>query len=227
MAYYNLDKHCYFCKVDSRYLFLVLNKDLYISLDQTESTDFEKRFIQRSPSNQQPDDFLQSLVEKDILYVSDTQRHTVTPLFGKTAKKDLIGFRINVQPEINALHVLRFFNASLCTWIRLKLFPLKWQILWFEVKKKLFAKHAKRKESLQDLVEINNLLRPFLFTAKNRCLYESMVLMDFLSYYGFYPNLVIGVKMGPFSAHCWLQDQDTVLNDSVTHTSWHTPILII
>jgi len=227
MAYYNLVKHCYFCKVDSQYLFLVLHKDLYLSLEKNESAEFEKRFIQRSPGNQQPDDFLQSLVEKGILYVSDTWRHTATPLLGQTPRKDLIGFRINVQPEINVVHVLRFFNASLCTWIRFKLLPLKWQILWFEVKKKLFAKHAKRKEQLQDLVEINNLLRPFLFTAKNRCLYESMVLMDFLSYYGFYPNLVIGVKMGPFSAHCWLQDQETVLNDSVTHTSWHTPILII
>ena len=63
--------------------------------------------------------------------------------------------------------------------------------------------------------------RPFV------CLFDSVCLFNFVSRYGFYPALVFGVIAEPFRAHCWLQEGDTVLNDSVERVLAYTPILCI
>jgi len=38
---------------------------------------------------------------------------------------------------------------------------------------------------------------------------------------------VFGVKLNPFSAHCWVQAGDIVLNDAIDHVTIHTPILVV
>lgn len=39
-------------------------------------------------------------------------------------------------------------------------------------------------------------------------------------------SLVIGVRLDPFSAHCWVQCADLVLNDSVERVRHYTPIMV-
>lgn len=70
-------------------------------------------------------------------------------------------------------------------------------------------------------------LRPILFTVRDRCLFDSLALHQFLTYFGFQPRLVIGVKTCPFGAHAWLQWGDLVLNDHVEHVMQFRPILPI
>jgi hypothetical protein len=35
------------------------------------------------------------------------------------------------------------------------------------------------------------------------------------------------VKASPFGAHCWLQEGDLILNDSVERVGAYTPIMIV
>lgn len=42
---------------------------------------------------------------------------------------------------------------------------------------------------------------------------------------GYRPTLVIGVKLDPFAAHCWVQTGTRVDNDSVERVRHFTPIL--
>jgi hypothetical protein len=35
------------------------------------------------------------------------------------------------------------------------------------------------------------------------------------------------VKLEPFGAHCWIQDDDTVLNDTVEVVRQYTPVLVV
>lgn len=66
-----------------------------------------------------------------------------------------------------------------------------------------------------------------LRTAADRCLPRSIALALCLASDGKRTNLVIGVKLAPFGAHCWVQSGDEVLNDSVEEVLRYQPILII
>jgi integrase len=71
--------------------------------------------------------------------------------------------------------------------------------------------------------EYSRLLR----TAANRCLPRSIALALCLASEGMRANVVLGVKRGPFGAHCWVQHRTEVLNDSVEEVLRYRPILVI
>jgi len=58
------------------------------------------------------------------------------------------------------------------------------------------------------------------------CLYDSLALRRFLQRRSIPADLVIGTKLHPFAAHCWLQDGGTILNDSLAAARGFSPILI-
>jgi hypothetical protein len=82
-------------------------------------------------------------------------------------------------------------------------------------------------ESLQALVRTFERLRPFAFGQNDACLFDSLVLLEFLAWHGYYPDCVFGVCAKPFKAHCWLQLGGTVVNDTVEHVASMTPIMVI
>jgi len=69
--------------------------------------------------------------------------------------------------------------------------------------------------------------RPFLFSARDACLFDSLALLLFLRRWGVHPQWVFGVRTGPFAAHCWLQSGSTVLNDTVDNVRSYTPIMAV
>jgi hypothetical protein len=70
-------------------------------------------------------------------------------------------------------------------------------------------------------------LRPFFFAAKDACLFDALSLSEFLAGYGLFPNWVFGVQSRPFAAHCWLQLDGVVLNDTIDHVQRYTPIMVV
>lgn len=72
-----------------------------------------------------------------------------------------------------------------------------------------------------------NTLRPF-YPRHYLCLFDSLALIEFLAHWHILPNWVFGVSVDPFEAHCWLQDGEVVLSDTVTFSSrWYTTIMVI
>jgi transglutaminase superfamily protein len=61
--------------------------------------------------------------------------------------------------------------------------------------------------------------RPYL------CLFDSLALLNFLSFYKIFPTWVFGVHAEPFKAHCWLQQGDIVLHDTLERIVTFTPIM--
>lgn len=62
---------------------------------------------------------------------------------------------------------------------------------------------------------------------KRRCLPDSLALFDHLTARGHRPTLLFGVVPEPFAAHCWVQHDGTLLNDSLDTISRFTPILVL
>lgn len=59
----------------------------------------------------------------------------------------------------------------------------------------------------------------------DRCLMKSIALYRLLIREGITAELVIGVRLAPFSAHCWVQKDGMVLNDRFERVRLFTPIV--
>jgi Transglutaminase-like superfamily len=77
--------------------------------------------------------------------------------------------------------------------------------------------------SISSLVHAFNAFRSF-YPRPYLCLFDSLALLEFLSSYRIYPQLVIGVVPDPFEAHCWLQEGTVVLNDDLERIRKYTSI---
>jgi hypothetical protein len=81
-------------------------------------------------------------------------------------------------------------------------------------------------DALSDLTRAFHYLRP-LHSREYVCLFDSLALIEFLARYQLFPDWVFGVRGEPFCAHCWVQDRDCILNDSVEYIRSFTPIMAI
>jgi hypothetical protein len=86
---------------------------------------------------------------------------------------------------------------------------------------------GKSPQAVRDAVSSYMQLRPFLFTAHDKCLHDSLTLIRFLARRGMFPAWVIGVRTRPFAAHSWVQSASLVLNDVHEHVRTYTPILVV
>jgi Transglutaminase-like superfamily len=80
---------------------------------------------------------------------------------------------------------------------------------------------------VRQLVDIFGRLRVFLFSHNEECLHDSLALLEFLARYRIFPGWVFGVRARPFVAHCWVQYEDIVFNDTVEHVAGYTPIMVV
>jgi hypothetical protein len=70
-----------------------------------------------------------------------------------------------------------------------------------------------------------NRLRPWV-PGSGRCVPSSMLLLELLKRHGIEADWVFGVRTYPFEAHCWVEKDGTVLNDTLEHVRWFTPIAV-
>jgi hypothetical protein len=66
-----------------------------------------------------------------------------------------------------------------------------------------------------------------LASPTNQCLPRSLAIADQLFSMGIDADLVIGVKLRPFGAHCWVQHKGRLINDRPDRTRNFTPILVL
>lgn len=66
-----------------------------------------------------------------------------------------------------------------------------------------------------------------ILSTQDQCLRTAVGFTKLLNRDGYYPDLVIGVRMSPFRAHAWVQDQGTILTDTLDTVLPFTPILVI
>jgi len=64
----------------------------------------------------------------------------------------------------------------------------------------------------------------FIFGRHDRCLPRAIAMVRRCLRVGHNPSLVIGVRVNPFTAHCWVQQGSTVIGDSIDVTRIYTPI---
>ncbi|WP_162986879.1 lasso peptide biosynthesis B2 protein [Sphingomonas paeninsulae] len=66
-----------------------------------------------------------------------------------------------------------------------------------------------------------------LVSSLDRCLPRSIALARAMIADGIVPDLVLGVKLRPFEAHCWIQHDDLLVSDHLGAIAPFTPILVL
>jgi len=66
-----------------------------------------------------------------------------------------------------------------------------------------------------------------LTASHDKCLARSIAIARHLAGRGLRPTLVLGVRLRPFHAHCWVQLGETVANDRIENVRTFTPIVAI
>ncbi|HET6942851.1 MAG TPA: lasso peptide biosynthesis B2 protein [Sphingomicrobium sp.] len=98
----------------------------------------------------------------------------------------------------------------------------------------LVLKARRRREPAvpDDLYRLRELAGMFraarcLVPVKPKCLPDSLALRDWLAARAGAPDLVFGVKLHPFAAHCWVQWQGIVLNDAPDRVREFAPVFVL
>lgn len=132
------------------------------------------------------------------------------------------------QPKLTVRKIGNFLaSAAVAAWW------LRWRSLhWIAVavvarRDQLKAPPPDSAEAMKNSIAAYEALRPFAFTARDRCLHDSLALVSFLATEGLRAHWVIGVRANPFAAHSWVQSGHTVLNDSHEHVRQFRPILFL
>jgi Transglutaminase-like superfamily len=92
--------------------------------------------------------------------------------------------------------------------------------------RKRAASHPMRLEAALPLLAVFDRLRLF-YPRPYLCLFDSLALIHFLARFDLYPDWVFAVRADPFEAHCWVQADAVVLNDTVERVASLHPIMVI
>jgi hypothetical protein len=133
------------------------------------------------------------------------------------------------RPTIGAGRVLNFFRACFAARLALRMRSIASVVSGVAARKARQGGGAQAldlRKAREHVVAYVH-LRPLLLTAKDACLFDSLVLVNYLAHYGLFPTWVFGVQTGPFAAHSWVQHGDVVFNDTPENVRRYTPILTV
>lgn len=93
-------------------------------------------------------------------------------------------------------------------------------------------KRAQRIHPRKHPLDLSRLIGSYRFidlflSAENRCLVRSLALARSLTGHGIEFTLAIGVRTGPFGAHCWVQIGDKSLSDHRDKSREYSPVLVL
>lgn len=229
-----LSAHAYCCEFDDGAIILDLRGDTYLGIDAHHLVNLRTRIRNwpvtadgeaGRPNFPASEGLIADLLSRGILTTSPTSGRlaATNPIMALGAPT-----YAEARRRIRFIHVAQFSIAFLTVTLRLKRHGLA-----FVVERLRRRQAAIRRENTvtrEDVIErlaSFMWLRTWCYTARRRCLFDSLVLSVYLTK-GMVPcTFVIGVATKPFLAHSWVQMGEAVLNDTAEHTHDFMPILNI
>lgn len=76
-------------------------------------------------------------------------------------------------------------------------------------------------------VEIYKRACVYFYDPRDKCMLNTLSLIRYLARRGCFPKWYIGVQIRPFTAHCWVEDEDFIYGDSLGNCREFRPILVV
>lgn len=210
------------CDVNGRLILLDQKADRYLALAQAEDQAL-RALIAGLPLDADAADRLENLTQQGLLMFSQTAASPKacnvilpTTAYGSSDSASL-------STRIQLMFALRIMIAR---W-RLRRSGLHARLRSLQIRKaRLMVRDDAPAPALQEAA--NLLARITLFTTSHdQCLPIALGLADHLLRRRVSCNLVLGVQLGPFQAHCWIQHGDHLVGDDLDIVRTFTPIAVI
>lgn len=237
---YLVPLHVHLCEADGQTIFLDLRRDKYLAIGPIERQALsghvsgwpqsDEVSTSKTASLKSSGSVIRSMVSLGLLTNDASYGKAAAPLSSvETVNAVLVDDDFDNQPATNFNYLVAFLFACAKAKLGLHLFSLERVV--YRVRKRK-ERHANRQKAaslqrLRELVANFERLRPFVFTARDACLFDSLALIEFLALFSCYPTWVFAVHAKPFSAHSWVQQHGFVFNGTVEFIRRYTPILAI
>lgn len=224
---YQLRDDLSFCRVGSQLVFLDVREDRYFLLPSA----MERAFTAYLDSREAKGKAFAELVRKNILIKASTAGGGANAPIIERAYRSAIEDD-HATPRVSLRTCLEVFAIVCAT---------AWQLKTRKLKSILDRLLAYRDEKMRpSLTGVDESQEGQLVSAAcafrharlyvpvgTSCLLDSLSLTRFLSRRQLPANVVIGVTLDPFSAHCWVQAGDLALNETISDANAYTPIRVI
>ena len=221
MTNYWLHDDLSFCLIDGRPIFLDMGSDRYFRL----SGNMERIFMNWL-GNACAENDAALLVERKILTdLSARSRNPCEPV----QEPQLSALELPLPPAPGDARTLIEVLATVSwTQVQLKTIGIKRTVergLRSDSKLGIAATEgdqAKLLAAAHDFLEARKLV-----PVGARCLLDSLAMAKFLKRRYMHVNVIVGVTSDPFSAHCWVQAGNMVLNDALGNVRIYSPIRVL
>lgn len=225
MTHYVLRDDISYCQIGERLVFLDIGSDRYFHLPGA----LEQALTAYLDDTRRSAPQLDQLIERAILVEQPAakadNRPSIKPV-ARSAMEVASGLR-----RLRMSEQLEVFATVLITRIALKFSTLKTILEGLKAARRIHTASSEPHEefperSIFDASAAFRRARLYV-PIDMRCLLDSIAMARFLLRRGIPAHVVFGVALDPFSAHCWVQVDDLVLNDSVGNVASHTPIRVV
>lgn len=236
MRRYYVRAGIYVCVIDPIVFFLDLSTEKYLSVDCRKSPALLQAFMSAastgtpSPSLQfsadsEPPQELTDLVSRGLLTQDDASSRASRACV-PTPSRSFVSVPPAVAGSFPMLALARLSFSCISVYVRLHFIGLKGLVSkyqrWHRSERRVSDVDLERERRvIREVCRV----RPWLYTAHERCLFDALVLTDFLHRCHLPAHLVIAVHPMPFSAHAWVQLREYVVDDPIELIRMYTPIL--
>ena len=236
VARYSLAKHVFVCRNEEYVVVLDVREDRYFSLDAARTAALSA-FLPGWPAsatdpgaNIAPpvEEVAQPLLDQGWLLEGKAGGKDATPVSVAVPRVELHDGLHEDRPKINLRAVLAFCAASVRARLLIRVGSFERVVRRVAARRAAAGRvQAVDMERARQLMAVFGYLRVFLFSHREECLRDSFAVLEFLAGYGIFPEWVFGVRARPFVAHCWVQYEGIVFNDTAEHAGGYTPIMAI
>jgi hypothetical protein len=220
---FRIDGAVSFCENDDGMIFLHLETGRYTGIDTKNATILKTMLQSAGGSGTVTESLLvkQLLAERILCRCREASDFTS---FGgiHEATRSIGGWRSS-HPRPKTMDVVRLMIAIVVVGGLLKAGQLKVLVSLFR-RSSRSCDHGPSAEVI-DRVFVFTRLRPWFYTAYNKCLFDSLVLRMFLQLSGEPAQIVLGVATKPFRAHAWVQIGEYAVNDTAENVQSYLPLL--
>ncbi len=219
--------HC--CHTGGTYVFLDLCTDRYTCLTETQAVLFQK-FLAVSPEpvpGVEALAFGNYLVQQGILQATFTESDRIDLFQWPAPDRSLFDFD-QIEWRFRASRVPAILCSMQAASAACNRGAFQDQISrarsW---KSSTNAISPDTSDEVADLAREFHAFAPFVFSSRDACRYTSLALLHYLSTAGLCADWIFGVRLSPFSAHCWLEFNGLLLTDETFTVREFTPIMAI
>lgn len=223
--HYSLRPNLSYCVIDGRAIFLDIDGDRYFRLDDS----LEAAFFAYVHAKYVDKAGIDALIEHAILTpgsTSDNRSHRLSPPTRSSLELTSGSGPIRMTAILKVFMIVRHTRRQLRTQALKDVLD---NLVRYREGSRLNAassgSHEARILDFAGLFVRSRLYVPF--ETSTSCLLDSVALTTYLAGHDVSANIVFGVTSDPFSAHCWVQCGDLVLNDTVGNAAAYTPIRVI